>query len=49
MFYDTRYGTYDEEDVSDHGDQDGPNDGGVSAQVGIRHIRSEQWDHIHPY
>lgn len=45
---DTWNSAYDEKDVSDQGDEDGPDDGGVSAQVGIRDIGSEEWDDIDP-
>lgn len=35
-------GTYDKKSVFDQGDEDGPDNGGVSTQVGIRYLGLEE-------
>lgn len=49
MLNNSRNGADDEQDVSEHGNRNSPDDGGISAKVGIRDIRAEERDDIHPF
>lgn len=42
-------GADDEKDVSDHRNRDSPDDGGISAKVGVRDIRAKERNYIHPF
>lgn len=49
MLNDTGHSRDDEQDVPDHSDQDSPDNGGVTAEVCICDVGSEEGDNVAPW